>query len=84
MNNKYFVFYSLRDDDTILTLDQARQLSAKVQEMQSHLSVAMQIDFVCLGGRLMLQPVINMLQYDSSLVKNMTSNLAENFDFFSN
>ena len=84
MNNKYFVFYSLRDDDTILTLDQARQLSAKVQEMQSHLSVAMQIDFVYLGGRLMLQPVINMLQYDSSLVKNMTSNLAENFDFFSN
>ena len=68
MNNKFFVFYSLRDDDTILTLDQARQLSAKVQEMQSHLSVAMQIDFVCLGGRLMLQSVINMFKYDSSLV----------------
>ena len=79
MNNKFFVFYSLRDDDTILTLDQARQLSAKVQAMQSH-----QIDFVCLGGRLMLQPVINMLRYDGSLVKNMTSNPAENFDFFSN
>ena len=40
------------------------QLSERVKDNQSHISIAMQVEFVTMGGRTMLQPVINMVRYD--------------------
>ena len=60
------------------------QLSERVMDNQSHISVAMQVEFVTTGGRTMLQPVINMVRYDGSLVSDVSSNPAAAFDFFAN
>mgnify|MGYP001794616689 FL=1 len=57
------------------------QLSERAKDNQSHISIAMQVEFVSLGGRTMLEPVINMVRYDGSLVSDLTSNLATSFDF---
>ena len=46
------------------------QLSERVKDNQSHISIAMQVEFVKIGGRTMLQPVINMVRYDGSLVSD--------------
>ena len=47
--------------------------------MQSHISDAMQNYSVSLGSRAMLHPLSNTVKYNDSLVRNLMSNLAENF-----
>ena len=79
-----FPFCSLLHDETVLSLEQANQLSQTVVNDQTHISIAMQVGFGELGGRTMLQPIINMLRFDGSLAHNVSSNPAERFDFFAN
>ena len=61
-----------------------RQLSARVQEMQSHISDAMQNYSVSLGSRAMLHPLSDTVKYNDSLVRNLTLNVAENFNLSNN
>ena len=57
---------------------------ATMDKTQSHLSLAMQLDFVNLYGKPMLQPNINMIRYDGSLVSVATQkvNPAKSCNFF--
>ena len=61
-----FPFCSLLHDEAVLSMEQANQLSQTVVNDQTHISIAMQVGFVELGGRTMLQPIINMLRFDGS------------------
>ena len=58
------------------------QLSERVKDNQSH--IPMQLEFVTIGGRTTLQPVINMVRYDGSLVSDVSSNPAAALGFFAN
>ena len=60
------------EDDYVVSLDQAKQISETANKTQSHLSLAMQLDFVNLYGKPILQPTINMIRYDGSLVSGAT------------
>lgn len=73
------------EDDHLVSLDQAKQLSETANKTQSHLSLAMQLDFVNIYGKPMLQPTINMIRYDGSLVSGSSkkANPAKAFNFFS-
>ena len=66
----FCIIYSLREDERILSLQESMQLSERVNDNHSHISIAMQVEFVSLGGRTMLEPVINMVRYDRSLVSD--------------
>ena len=72
------------EDDYVVSLDQANQISETANKTQSHLSLAMQLDFVNLYGKPILQPTINMIRYDGSLVSGATQkvNPAKPFNFF--
>lgn len=72
------------EDDHLVSLDQAKQLSETANKSQSHLSLAMQLDFVNIYGKPMLQPTINMIRYDGSLVSGSCkkANPAKAFNFF--
>ena len=80
----FCIIYSLREDERILSLQESMQRSERVNDNHSHISIAMQVEFVSLGGRTMLEPVINMVRYDGSLVSDLTSNPATLFDFSAN
>ena len=56
------------EDERILSLQESMLLSDRVEDIYSHISIAMQVEFVSLGGRTMLQPVINAVRYDGLLV----------------
>ena len=55
------------EDDHLVSLDQAKQISEAANKTKPYLSLAMQLDFVNLYGKPMLQPTINMIRYDGSL-----------------
>ena len=49
--------YRLNDSDSLMSLEEARQQSETVSNNQTHLSIVMQVGFVTLGGRCMVQPL---------------------------
>ena len=72
------------EDDHLVSLDQAKQISEAANKTKPYLSLAMQLDFVNLYGKPMLQPTIDMTHYDGSLVSGSTqkANPAQAFKFF--
>ena len=60
------------------------QYSCRKEDNQSHISIALQVEFVTMSGRTMLQPVTNMVRYDGSLVSDVSPNPAAALDFFAN
>ena len=60
------------------------QLPKRVKDNQSLISIAMQVELVTMGRHTMLQPVINMVRYDGTLVSDISSNPAATFDFIAN
>ena len=56
------------EDERILSLQESMLLSDRVEDIHSHISFAMQVEFVSLGGCTMLQHVINTVRYDGLLV----------------
>ena len=73
------IWVNIRKIVVILSLQESMQLSKRVKDNQSHISIAMQVEFVTIGGRTMLQPVINMVRYDGTLVSDISSNPAAAF-----
>ena len=80
----FCIICSLRQDERILSLQESMQLPKRVKDNQSLISIAMQVELVTMGRHTMLQPVINMVRYDGTLVSDISSNPAATFDFIAN
>ena len=66
-------YYRLKDSNSLMSLEEARQQSETVFNDQTQLSFAMRVGFVTLAGRCIVQPTFNAVRFDRLLSTDTNS-----------